>query len=310
MTALHQLAEQIIDDEKAVMAPPYKRIMPFRLTFERVEIEQRTERKDLQPDVVGVLEDGTRWFIEIRNTHEVDEKKKKKLIESGITCLEINVREQTLDNLKEFLLKSDDNRKWINCPNYERQLVSGILQCLKPDLEIELPPCGNLFKKSRRIRISHFKVLSKSDDGLYAKCKVISEGKPYIFFVGSIEILERDRNLPVYEKGCDELEICTDYYSPPNIVYISWKYIYKLEEEIKMGNFEKKTKCYPCKHYQPFWSCEYEVCKRDNLIVCNKRKRLDDEALDNPNKRNVIKPLDESLPFSRNDVDEDDECPF
>jgi hypothetical protein len=76
MSALHKLAEQIIEEEKTVMVPAYKEIDKQKLEFEKVEVEQRVERKDLQPDVVGVTSDGLRWFIEIRNTHEVDEAKR------------------------------------------------------------------------------------------------------------------------------------------------------------------------------------------------------------------------------------------
>lgn len=122
MTALHKLAEQIIEEEKAVMAPEYKEIAKQRLSFTQVEVEQRVERKDLQPDLVGVTEDGLRWTIEIRNTHEVDKAKRTKLIESNITCLEIDVREQTLENLKSFILESSENRVWINNPNYDAQI--------------------------------------------------------------------------------------------------------------------------------------------------------------------------------------------
>ena len=113
MSALHKLAEQIIEEEKAVMAPKYKIIEKKKLEFESVEVEQRVERKDLQPDIVGVTSNGLRWFVEIRNTHEVKEDKRAKLIESNITCLEIDVREQTLENLKSFLLESAECREWI-----------------------------------------------------------------------------------------------------------------------------------------------------------------------------------------------------
>ncbi len=78
MTALHMLAEQIIEEEKAVMFPVYKEIEGKKMTFKDVEVERRKERKDLQPDIVGVSEDGLRWAIEIRNTHEIKPLKLKK----------------------------------------------------------------------------------------------------------------------------------------------------------------------------------------------------------------------------------------
>ena len=57
MTALHKLAEQIIEEEKSVMVPAYKEICQQKISFEKVEIEQRVERKDLQPDIVGITAD-------------------------------------------------------------------------------------------------------------------------------------------------------------------------------------------------------------------------------------------------------------
>ena len=179
MSALHKLSEQIIEEEKAVMAPAYKEIGKKRLSFKEVKIETRVERKDLQPDIVGITEDGLRWFVEIRNTHEVDETKKNKLIESEITCLEIDVREQTLDNLKSFLLESVESREWINNPNYDRRIaeaqrkrVSQVEKLLKENQEITIPSYGNL--ESKKIIIKDVSVLSRSDDGLLSRIKVIS----------------------------------------------------------------------------------------------------------------------------------------
>ena len=46
MTALHMLAEQILEKEKAVMVPAYKEIDSQRLSFKDVEVEKRVERKE------------------------------------------------------------------------------------------------------------------------------------------------------------------------------------------------------------------------------------------------------------------------
>ena len=131
MTALHMLAEQIIEEEKAVMAPAYKEIEKKKLTFKDVEVERREERKDLQPDIVGISEDGLKWAIEIRNTHEIKPPKLRKIKESKITCLEIDVRGQTLENLKEFLLDSVDFRKWVNNPIYDEMIANNRRDCIK-----------------------------------------------------------------------------------------------------------------------------------------------------------------------------------
>lgn len=135
MSALHMLAEEILAEEKAVRVPGYKRIPAKTISFTEVETEQRNDRPDLQPDIVGITEDGMRWHIEIRNTSEVKDPKLVKIIRTGITCLEIDVRGHELDRkepLKDFLVKSSDDRKWLNNPNYEK-IISEVLSRIKND---------------------------------------------------------------------------------------------------------------------------------------------------------------------------------
>ena len=126
MAAIHRRAIEIIAENKTVMAPQYKTIKAKVLIFDEVEIEQRVERKDLQPDIVGITSEGQRYNIEIRYTHEVDEEKRKKMIASGMTCLEIDVRELNMGNLTTFLLKTKDKREWINNPIYDQNIQEDI----------------------------------------------------------------------------------------------------------------------------------------------------------------------------------------
>lgn len=217
MSALHKLAEQIIEKEKAVMVPTYKEIEKQKLEFEKVEVEQRVERKDLQPDIVGVTSDGLRWFIEIRNTHEVDEAKRAKLIDSNITCLEIDVREQTLENLKSFLLESTESREWINNPCYDAKIVDikhkkieKVTEFLRRIPQIKLPPHPNGGYESKKILIKEFSILDNTIDGLYSTVKVLSsENQTYIFYIGAcndLEYIYNSKNAIEY----DELYILTD----------------------------------------------------------------------------------------------------
>lgn len=302
MTALHKLAEQIIEEEKAVMAPAYKEIVRQKLSFIQVEVELRVERKDLQPDIVGVTEDGLRWIIEIRNTHEVDEAKKAKLIESNITCLEIDIREQTLENLKSFILESAENREWINNPNYDAQIVeskrkrvSKVEKYLLCCTELTVPAYEDY--DSKKIAIKEASVLSKTADGLYSQVKVISsEGTPFVFNIGSQDILETNIHRK-HEGYCNELIIVIDSLSIEDDIYssdfeMSWSYHIMAErnreerakEYRKNLKYELKpsTDCvFECK-YRPFnGECIY---KKDTVtfngishVVCNKEKRLKDE---------------------------------
>lgn len=312
MTALHKLAEQIIEEEKAVMAPEYNEIAWQRLSFTQVEVEQRVERKDLQPDVVGITEDGLRWFIEIRNTHEVDEAKKAKLIESNITCLEIDVSKQTLENLKSFILESTENRKWINNLNYDAQIVESKLKRVSKVEKYllrctELPIPAYEDYDSKKISIKEVYVLSKTDDKLFSQVKVLSsDGTSFVFNIGSQDILETS----IYRKhgsDCNELLIVTDGLSLEDDIYssalnLSWSYHFLTEKKR-----EEKTKEYlnnPKYEVRPSSDCNSKckyrplngecIYKKDTIIlkggisyvVCNKEKRLKDEVESKQHHRN------------------------
>ena len=300
MTALHRLAEQIIEEEKMVMVPVYKTISAQKLSFQTVEVEQRLERKDLQPDLVGETDDGLRWFIEIRNTHEVDAIKKRKLIESGITCLEIDVREQTLDNLKSFLLESTDNREWLNNPNYDSWIVSAkqakvsliegyLLE--KPDLL--LPKYMDY--DCQRITLSEVSKLFSSEDGLCTKLKVVStDGIPYIIVVGCREDIENYNTSLGNRKTCNELIIYTDNLSQDadilsSNIDIKWNYHYlsEKEREARLNEYRQNPKyeikptsfcAHQCRYNHFFGKCIYKKATISDYVICNKEKRQRDES--------------------------------
>lgn len=114
MSALHKLAQQIIEDSKSVMLPSFGIFGARRVAFEKVEIEERNDRNDMQPDIVGVTCDGKRYLIEILYSHAVDPNKKQKIYADDLTCMEIDISRQDMDSLENFLLNQDSDRKWIN----------------------------------------------------------------------------------------------------------------------------------------------------------------------------------------------------
>lgn len=311
MTALHKLAEQIIEEEKAVMTPAYKEIGSQRLSFVQVEIEQRVERKDLQPDIVGVTEDGMRWIIEIRNTHEVDETKKAKLIESNITCLEIDVRDQTLENLKSFIIESAENREWINNPNYDAQIieaqrkrVSKVEKYLLGCTELTIPAYEDY--DSRKISIKEAFVLTEAADGLFSQVKVLSsDGTSFVLNIGSGDLLLTNIHRK-HEPNCNELTITTDCLSLEDEIRSStldmtWSHHFvtekEREERIKEYRNNPKYEVKPSSdcisecNYRPInGECIYKkdtvTFKGISYVVCNKEKRLKDENEYQPHHRN------------------------
>lgn len=222
MTALHKLAEQIIEDNKAIMAPDYKSIPAVRLSFKKVITETRVDRPDLQPDVAGYTDDDNCYNIEIRNTSEVKEKKKSKIMETDITCLEIDVRGQSLEGLKSFLLDSTDNREWINNPIYERRI-----------LETKYGKRENQSEKySKYINDQSLKIKKKTDCQNKCECILYKDQCIYkvdelyiddeLFVVCNIAHIKRDygekwgKNLKKVEKTIPSSQIAT----PPPHDYV------------------------------------------------------------------------------------------
>ena len=303
MSALHKMAEQIIEEEMAVMVPAYKEIDKQKLEFVKIEVEQRVERKDLQPDIVGVTSNGLRWFVEIRNTHEVDEAKMAKLIESNITCLEIDVREQTLEGLKKFLLESIECREWINNPNYDSQIaeakrerVSQIEKLLLESKELTIPIYADA--DTQIINFKEVTTLSRTGDGLYVRIKVISSDDiPYVFEICSNDIIETTNGSLGHD--CNELKILTDNLPLNSVLTLSdldikWTYHYATEKEreARINDYKSNPQyevrpeadCYSNCKYRPYLGkCIYSksIFSQNGVdyVVCNKGKRQKDEAV-------------------------------
>lgn len=112
---MHMLAEQILMEKKSVMLPPYYDFsVAKQIHFVNVEVEERNDRPDIQPDIVGITEDDKRYLIEIKYSHPVDVEKKKKIYAENLTCLEIDISKQNMDTLEIFLLNHSYDREWIN----------------------------------------------------------------------------------------------------------------------------------------------------------------------------------------------------
>lgn len=216
MSALHKLAEEIICQEKAVKAPAYKEFEEKMLHFKQVNAEIRIERNDLQPDIRGVTEDDKIWYVEIKNTNEVDDKKRERLINSNISCLEIDVSEQILENLKTFLLESADCREWINNPNYDEQIASNnrkrvdiAEKALFEGKKILIPPCDNFEK--REVVLDTIIVVNKQEDGLYTRLECTTPDAEKLVINICIEDNLKEIEESVSSKfECSEVFICVD----------------------------------------------------------------------------------------------------
>ena len=130
MTALHMLAQQIIQEEKKIRTPRYQGKHIYRpeenIVFSEVKLEMQYQEEDVnrRPDCVGIDGDKQLW-IEIKVKHGIDNAKLADIKAHGIMCIEIDLhsllkKEYTEKDVHDILLTEtgDDMREWINNPVY------------------------------------------------------------------------------------------------------------------------------------------------------------------------------------------------
>ena len=132
MTALHMLAQQIIQEEKRIRKPWFKDYYEEAsklISFESVLLEQQFKTAEInrRPDCVGIIKEGNKQYevwIEIKVKHAIDEEKKKDIIRLGAICMEIDIsallnNKYTEDSVRKALFDVYDNKEWINNPELD-----------------------------------------------------------------------------------------------------------------------------------------------------------------------------------------------
>lgn len=129
MTALHMLAQQIIQEEKKIRKPWFKDYCedPSKeIYFESVLLEQRFKTTEInrRPDCVGIIKNGDKQYevwIEVKVKHAIDEDKRNDIIKLDAICMEIDLsslltERYTEDSVRKALFDEYDNKEWINYP--------------------------------------------------------------------------------------------------------------------------------------------------------------------------------------------------
>lgn len=123
MVTLYKLAEQIISSRKRIHAPSYYGI--FResdIEFSDVKIDSCYDREDKQPDIIATSTDGKQYLIEFTFAYKVQHK--NAIDYKNLNCLEIDLSNQTLETVENFLLNSAEDRKWLNNETFFRSIES------------------------------------------------------------------------------------------------------------------------------------------------------------------------------------------
>ncbi len=155
-TTLHMLAKEIINEEKMMILPEYLKerdyynendkdyytdnyfgikeitlpllsMEQYEVCFDQIEIEERNDSNNLQPDCVGVISgNNKRLAIEICVTHPVDDAKKEKIKQLKLDCIEIRIPKNfsmDKEKLKDLIIYETNCKIWISNPTGDAILL-------------------------------------------------------------------------------------------------------------------------------------------------------------------------------------------
>lgn len=132
MSALHIMAQKILEQEKQVMLPEYVKKYVQHVakpqSFDSVTLEElcRDENSTRRPDCIGKpYNDGSLW-IEIYCTNPIHPDREQDIIRKKQYCIEIDLSdllntEYTEETLKTRLLTGSKDRKWICHPEWDEE---------------------------------------------------------------------------------------------------------------------------------------------------------------------------------------------
>ena len=155
-TALHMIAKDILAQEKVFMFPGYSITLddfpkykaswrrlglplsmeyrkPYRAECLEVTLEKRVS--NFVPDIVVNIQ-GRRCLIEIAVTHFVDEEKQKKIGETRLPVVEVDLsaflgQQITREIIRDALVVQVDNKRWLYNPKREEALAWGQIEYQK-----------------------------------------------------------------------------------------------------------------------------------------------------------------------------------
>ncbi len=183
MVTLYKLAEQIIQTKKCIMAPSYYGIFPNKMIeFVDVKIDNQFDREDKQPDVIATTADGKNYLIEFVFNYKVQ--RKTALDYKNLSCIEIDLKDQSLESLETFLLTSPFGRKWLNNEYYFESIEETYQRANKPVKVVDLSGCSGCLINSWccAVQVNNYKLIIEHNGKEFALCKVQEyERRKFIF---------------------------------------------------------------------------------------------------------------------------------
>ena len=178
-SALHMLVKEIIYKSKKIYLPDYyiktndfffsERLIKKGgiFYFDKVEKEvfQTENKNSIKVDLVGYYKE-QKLYIEIANTHFVDDDKLNKIKKLETACLEINISNTELNEEKiiEFLTTEQKDIYWLSNPNVENKYHQRIENIKKQKEEKELKREFEFKKKYEYYKNEKFRIVNENDN--------------------------------------------------------------------------------------------------------------------------------------------------
>ena len=122
-SALHIMAKNVMKEMLCIQLPDRANGEKGELLkLDRVEIEFYDKETRLRPDCIGYYGDKVIW-IEFKRTHEVDKKKKGKIISAKIDCIELDINNCALNEpaVRKFITEDKEHRIWIRDKSFKQR---------------------------------------------------------------------------------------------------------------------------------------------------------------------------------------------
>lgn len=236
---LYKLAEQIIQKNKQIYAPSYYGIYKEGpIKFIDVKIDSRYEREDKQPDVIATTKDNQEYLIEFIFKEKVSHNKSY----NNLSCMEIDLANQTLESLEEFLLSSSKDRIWKNNEIYFNGIEEKYKKANKPIILKSESDC-NLCKLKRNCCAvidpsnSGYPILIKHNGNTYRLCKTSDFNEE----IKQQLIQENNANSNLRKQSLDRKRLL-EVYEQKHIQYSGHKFVNSNENSC--SNCKKQNYCF------------------------------------------------------------------
>ena len=160
-SAIHLAAKQIISERKQITLPEYNIVSPLRdsrwkqyskcfISCQEIEFESVEEEVGLNGIVADVLAkiNGRPLVIEIFYRHKVDDEKIDKIKKAGLSAIEIDLSELTIEDLKDWehfwsYLNDIQHIQWLN----NAKVNEGVVQEIQKQLAREIREQEKIYKQ-------------------------------------------------------------------------------------------------------------------------------------------------------------------